>query len=161
MTSFIRHKLVRAVVYKSPVPRCTEPSQTMQKIRRHLPCLAGPSMQTFIPQSSTLGPHLISNPRSLWTPAPHSFGHLKLDWHTSTGSSPSFFHTYLPLDHQPPTLSSPALSLTPKTYKFLSPANASGTSSPVFYFQCIAQTAISSLPQWPSNQPIRFFQIPF
>ena len=90
MTSFIRHKLVRAVVYKSPVPRCTELSQTMQhRIRRHLPCLAGPSMQTFIPQSSTLGPHLISNPRSLWTPAPHSFGHLKLDWHASTGSSPS------------------------------------------------------------------------
>lgn len=90
MTSFIRHKLVRAVVYKSPGPHCTELSQTMQhRVRRHLPCLAGPSMQTFIPQSSTLGPHLISNPRSLWTPAPHSFGHLKLDWHTSTGSSPS------------------------------------------------------------------------
>lgn len=75
---------------KSPEPHCTELSQTVEhRIRRHRPCLAGPSAQTFILQSSTLGPHLISNPRFLRTPAPHSFGHLKLDWHASTGSSPS------------------------------------------------------------------------
>lgn len=107
VTSFVRQKLARAVVSKSPEPHCTELSQTVEhRIRRHLPCLAGPSAQTFILQSSTPGPHLISNPRFLWTPAPHSFGHLKLDWHASTESSPSLsfiptcLFTNLPLSIQ-------------------------------------------------------------